>query len=189
MAKTINNKQCFILSKSSVLGQKWLYTLGIRPFSTGTPPSDSNPIYKFQLHPRPPYSPDIFLTGRQAVNYDIVMPELAHLYFYGSRQVRLRLAFRVIQMPALHQEISDERKRRLFLWDYIENIDQDLPFHKEGIEFIFGPEVVKVLVQMIKDALVIQGKEPEKVYIQICYWPLKNDVGHNGDDYEDYYDD
>ena len=182
LARTIKNKQYFIFSKSSVLGKRWLYTLGMRPYSTSTPPSDSNPIYKFYLHSVPPYSPDLFFTGTQAVNHDIVMPELAiALSFYGSGQVRFRLGFRVLNIPAPDQQISDRRKRRFFCWDYIKNIAKDVPFHNEGIEFTFGPEVVKVLVQMIKDVLVNKGKKPEQVHIQISYWPLKKDDGHNRD--------
>ena len=140
----------------------------MRPYSTSTPPSDSNRIYKFYLHSVPPYSVNLFFTGTQAMNYDIVMPELAiALSLYGSRQVRFRLGFRVLDIPALDQQISDKGPRILLLLDYIKCIAKDVPFHNEGIEFTFGPEVVKVLVQMINDVLVNQGKKPEEVHIQI----------------------
>ena len=179
LAKTINNKQYFISSddSSSLLGKRRLSALAIRPYSTGSSPSNSNPR-KFNLNSIPPHHYNLFFTGAEAVNYDFLYHELEKAFNLESRQVIFRLAFRVIDMPALDY-ISDRVKRSLLLLDIVRNMTPNVPFHKEGIEFTFGPEVVQVLVEMIINVLVNKGKKPKDVYIQISYWPLEKDDGHN----------
>ena len=191
LAKTISNKQCFISSddSSSLLGKRWLSALAIRPYSTGSSPSNLNPR-KFNLNFIPPHHYNLFFTGTEAVNYDFLYHELEKAFNLVSRQVIFRLAFRVIDMSALDY-ISDRAVRSLILLDLVRNMTPyvpfhkegnmtpNVPFHKEGIEFRFGPEVVQVLVEMIINVLVNQAKKPEDVNIQISYWPLEKDDGHN----------
>ena len=172
LVKTIKNKQYFISYKSSLLDKKWLSTLYIRAYSTGSSPSDSNHISKFILIYIPLCHDNIFLTGMQAINYNIVHNELAKAissFVSVSKQVKFRLAFRIIDIPALHLQINDSPKQRLFFLDTIKNMANDVPFHKEGIEFRFGPKVAEVLVQMIINVLVDQSKKPEDLHIQISY--------------------
>ena len=170
LVKTINNKQYFISYNSSVLYKKWLSTLDRRAYSTDSSPSDSNYISKFNLISVPTYSNDIFLPGMRAVYYDIVNHELAKaIYSSVSEQEELRLAFRAIDTPIMNMPINNRRRRRLFFFNIIKDMAQDVPFHKEGVEFIFGDKVAEVLVQMIINVLVDHGKNPEDVHIQISY--------------------
>ena len=184
LVKTIKYKQYFISSKSSLLGKKWLSTLYMRGYSTGGSPSDSNYISKFLLISIPLSHKNLFLTGTQAVSSNIVNNVLVKALYSSvcvSKQVKFRLAFRVLDIPALHVQINDSAKHKLYFLDTVKNMAPHIPFHNEGIEFIFGPKVAEVLVLMIMSELLDQNKIPDDVHIQISYWALKDDYSNNSD--------
>ena len=184
LAKTIQNKQYFISSKLCLLGNRWLSTLGMRPYSTGNSSSDGNAIFKFYLSCIPYYHHNIYLNGMEAVNYCIVKRVLEKaLYSFTFKQTRFRLGFRILNIPAL-TDLNSHRCSRLLIYQEITKNMENVPFHNVGIEFTLNPKVVELLVQllvdMIRDVLLYQGKKPEDVNIQISYWPLGNN-DHNAD--------
>ena len=81
-----------------------------------------------------------------------------------SKRIRFCLAFRVI--PAFDQIIMLSNKSGISL-SFLAALLEDVPYHNKGIEFTFGPEIVIVLIKMIQNVLVNQGKHPEDVCIQI----------------------
>ena len=57
-----------------------------------------------------------------------------------------------------------------------------------GAEFIFSSKAVHILVDMIKDYISDQGKDPKKIHLCIYFWdPDYDDVNYDDDNYEDYH--
>ena len=157
----------------------------------------SGPSYscsKFKFKRLPPYCDDFCLSGNEAVNFVTLKDkvEMALGRFAGDK-VKIRLVFAVFDLvpidtlearmdqgiPITFTECLSYIKKAIYL------LFIRIPYHEEGIEFIFGSKAVDLLLNMINDALKSQGKDPEMIQIWMTFWLSEDDDGYNDDDEDD----
>ena len=154
-----------------------------------TSPSDS--CSKFNFKSLPSYH--LVLTGKEAVNFVILRDLLERrLGCFAVDKDKIRLVFGVIDLIPL--ETFDRRRAQGESFGFLEGLSifkvglmqlfKKVSSHHEGIEFRFGSEAIDIILNMIKDVIATQGKDPEYIHIWIYFWLSEDDDGHNSD-YDD----
>lgn len=159
-------------SKSSVLGNRLIYALGARSYSSGNlPMSYKDKPDLFYTMFLPSKAKSIILTKRQALKYQLLKRKLMKAFgSYTDGQMNIRICFGVLNLTSVHSLSSsglDVISMRAFFNSFFFNVKTiPLKFNAQGIELRICPAGIKKLHDMLVSEL---KDEKRDIYIVISF--------------------